>query len=627
MSLPQSSTSACNLLPSSLHALWLDSLNPSPSQSVILQISQALTLQKYLHRYLPPSSLISYPGGTTLPSLPIIYPALSAPTVRSANCINIGLLRGFLGETYLASLAFESALDLTPRHPLAWYGLGCARFQLKLWRGARSAFKQCLECFPLLPSDSVSGCDPNASVGGHDKDKSKKRVEKVEYKLRNLFNGCEEEILVLQRTRVEFNCIAANIRHLPEGVNNIPGINGIRGGLLFGPPFDEFGSAVPLLLASSPASVPVPVSALPAEPFPLLPPPRSRTTSPSWFSKTSSSREFHRSKRAFSTPPPLHDAPTMVVRGRHPGGALIGRLFSAAAAAAAAAGTGRLGHRGSHGTVEEEEKEEGKAKERQLHLGANPPPVLKRGIMAFKERRIKRRSSTTPVLNRAHILPVSSPSSSSYSPLDTIFSTDSPRSALHPRPISPPQPTSSTTKISNTSPRRQNEIYSETCSLAYYFESRSQPDEIVEDELLRSRDVRDVRACNRGEEEEDSCLLGMSNGGEDERIWQREEPRANRWLQGKGSSSERISEGLGLVERGCARREMKYSFPSSPSSSSPSSQINDVVVPERIIGELERMEKGEMMDYKEIKETEEHKLREPGLEILQPKAFKGFARF
>ena len=57
---------------------------------------------------------------------------------------NIGILRGLLGEYWLASEAFSKCTEVNASFALGWYALGIARYELKEFRRAKKAFGRCL---------------------------------------------------------------------------------------------------------------------------------------------------------------------------------------------------------------------------------------------------------------------------------------------------------------------------------------------------------------------------------------------------------------------------------------------------------------------------------------------------
>lgn len=157
-------------------------------------------------------------------------PPLLARHQMALLFLNLGLLRAFLGDYWLAEGSFKEALKLDEGHVVGWYGLGIARFLLGDLKNSKRAFGRCLGC--LDPHESLP-VKVWIAVGGR--------------------HGCglemDEEIREggvwnFSKTRVVWN-----LKHTIEemgwkkggrqrSAEGKCGLNGIPVGVLFGPDFD-----------------------------------------------------------------------------------------------------------------------------------------------------------------------------------------------------------------------------------------------------------------------------------------------------------------------------------------------------------------------------------------------------
>ncbi|KAI9876449.1 MAG: hypothetical protein M1830_006491 [Pleopsidium flavum] len=135
-------------------------------------------------------------------------------TIRRA-CLwfNIGVIRGLLGEYFLAAEAFAKALKLEPDFGVGWYCLGISLFQLSDFRKAKKAFDKCLNSFAA-------------------------EEDTTEYQAQGLD-------FVLERTRVVWNCRQAvfekNHKQIraPLPLDTHMALNRMPAGKLFEPPIPE----------------------------------------------------------------------------------------------------------------------------------------------------------------------------------------------------------------------------------------------------------------------------------------------------------------------------------------------------------------------------------------------------
>lgn len=135
-------------------------------------------------------------------------------TIRRA-CLwfNIGVIRGLLGEYFLAAEAFAKALKLEPDFAVGWHCLGISLFQLSDFRKAKRAFDKCLNSFAA-------------------------EEDTIEYHAQGLD-------FVLERTRVDWNCRQAlfekNYKQMraPLPLDMHMGLNRMPAGKLFEPPILE----------------------------------------------------------------------------------------------------------------------------------------------------------------------------------------------------------------------------------------------------------------------------------------------------------------------------------------------------------------------------------------------------
>ncbi len=157
-------------------------------------------------------------------------PPLLTPRQMALLFLNLGLLRAFLGDYWLAEGSFKEALKLDEGNVVGWYGLGIARFLLGDLKNSKRAFGRCLGCLGNHESLPVKVW---VAVGG--------------------WHGCglemEEEIREggvwnFSKTRVVWN-LKHTIHEMAwkKGGRQRPaegkcGLNGVPVGVLFGPEFD-----------------------------------------------------------------------------------------------------------------------------------------------------------------------------------------------------------------------------------------------------------------------------------------------------------------------------------------------------------------------------------------------------
>ncbi|MCJ1365113.1 hypothetical protein MMC16_004233 [Acarospora aff. strigata] len=128
---------------------------------------------------------------------------------RACLWFNIGVIRGLLGEYFLAAEAFATALKFEPHLTISWYCLGISLFQLNGFRKAKKAFDTCLRSFKI--KDDINYHDQGLDF-------------------------------VLEQTKVDWNCRQASFeknhqqRRAPLPLERHMGLNRLPAGILFEPP-------------------------------------------------------------------------------------------------------------------------------------------------------------------------------------------------------------------------------------------------------------------------------------------------------------------------------------------------------------------------------------------------------
>lgn len=193
-----------------IHQQWVAALELAPISSIAAQ-KRVISLLKVHHEIEHKPPLL-----TTRQMAPLF--------------LNLGLLRAFLGDYWLAEGNFKEALKLDEGNVVGWYGLGIARFLLGDLKNSRRAFGRCLGCFGRHESLPVKVW---IAVGGWHY-----FGLEMEEALR------ERGVWNLAKTRVVWNLnhtiheMDWKKRGRQRPAEGKCGLNGIPVGVLFGPGFD-----------------------------------------------------------------------------------------------------------------------------------------------------------------------------------------------------------------------------------------------------------------------------------------------------------------------------------------------------------------------------------------------------